>query len=180
VQGKTYETNEEIGRDLWRMVEKRLQAGNQKILEDQLKGAEFTAHGTPSYGSPFLTRARLGQGAFQVLVTDAYTRRCAVTGERTLPALEAAHIRPFSKSGPNLTSNGLLLRRDIHKLFDLGYVSVTKGLNVEVSGKIKEEFENGRDYYVFHGKKLTVIPPTSIDRPSFEFLDWHNQNVFLG
>jgi putative restriction endonuclease len=37
---------------------------------------------------------RLGQGAFRLLVTDAYQRRCAVTGERTLPVLDAAHIRP--------------------------------------------------------------------------------------
>ena len=38
--------------------------------------------------------ARLGHGAFRLLVTDAYQRRCAVTGERTLPVLDAAHIRP--------------------------------------------------------------------------------------
>lgn len=66
------------------------------------------------FGEPFLIRPRLGQGAFRVLVTDLYRRRCAVTRERTLPALEAAHIRPYGSGGAHEASNGLLLRRDIH------------------------------------------------------------------
>ena len=59
------------------------------------------------------------------MVTDAYQRKCAVTGERTLPALEAAHIKPFAEGGSHNPQNGLLLRRDIHALFDGGYVTVT-------------------------------------------------------
>ena len=51
------------------------------------------------FGEPHLIRPRLGQGAFRVLVTDIYRRRCAVTQERTLPALEAAHIRPYGDGG---------------------------------------------------------------------------------
>lgn len=51
------------------------------------------------FGAPHLIRPRLGQGAFRVLVTDVYGRKCAVTGERTLPALEAAHIRPYAEGG---------------------------------------------------------------------------------
>ena len=52
-------------------------------------------------------------------MTDAYERRCAVTGEKTLPVLEAAHIRPYALLGPHRVNNGLLLRSDLHKLFDL-------------------------------------------------------------
>jgi hypothetical protein len=70
-------------------------------------------------------RQRLGQGAFRVLVTDAYERRCAVTGEKALPVLQAAHIRPVTKEGTHQLDNGLLLRSDIHALFDQGYVTVT-------------------------------------------------------
>ena len=44
--------------------------------------------------------------------------RCAVTGEKTLPVLDAAHILPYSKGGSHDVRNGLLLRRDIHSLFD--------------------------------------------------------------
>jgi putative restriction endonuclease len=143
-------------------------------------GALLQAEESPRYGEEFLTRARLGQGAFRVLVTDAYARCCAITGERTLPALEAAHIQPFAKSGPNVTANGLLLRSDLHKLFDSGYLSITPSLSVEVSRKIKEEFENGRDYYALHGRKLVVVPAAPRDRPSSHFLEWHNSNIYLG
>jgi putative restriction endonuclease len=97
------------------------------------------------YGEEFVMRAQLAQGAFRVLVTEAYTRRYAVTGERTLPVLQAAHIKPFAKSGPHRVDNGLLLRSGLHTLFDRGYVTVTPEHRVEVSRRIREEFENGRD-----------------------------------
>lgn len=172
VQGKSYESAEPIGAGVWAEVQARL------VIADVER--PLLAEDVNRYGAEFLTRARLGQGAFRVLVTDAYARRCAITGERTLPALEAAHIKPFAKSGPNQTANGLLLRSDLHKLFDLGYISVTPDFAVEVSRKIKEEFDNGRDYYALHGQNLAVIPPTDKDRPSTQFLEWHNKNIYLG
>lgn len=180
VQGKTYETDQEVGRVIWIKVQEKLKELNYQQRIDMSYQTPLAAEEMARYGSEFLTRARLGQGTFRVLVTDAYVRRCAVTGERTLPALEAAHIKPFAKTGPNLTSNGLLLRSDLHKLFDFGYVSITPELSVEVSRKIKEEFENGRDYYALHGRKLLVIPSAVKDQPSSQFLQWHNQNVYLG
>jgi putative restriction endonuclease len=60
------------------------------------------------YGKPILVQPRLGQGAFRLLVTDAYQRGCAVTGERTLPVLDAAHIRPYAELGPHRLENGIL------------------------------------------------------------------------
>lgn len=180
VQGKSYETDEPIGAGVWAEVHARLRMADA-VKPPVLEGsASVQLEEAARYGAEFLTKARLGQGAFRVLVTDAYTRRCAITGERTLPALEAAHIKPFAKLGPNETANGLLLRSDLHKLFDLGYLSVTPDLAVEVSRKIKEEFDNGRDYYALHGRKLVVVPPTDKDRPSTQFLQWHNSNVYLG
>jgi predicted restriction endonuclease len=72
-----------------------------------------------------------------------WTYRCAMSGERTLPVLEA-HIRPYSQAQDHSLSNGLLLRSDLHKLFDLSYVGVNPTtLKIEVSRKIREEFENG-------------------------------------
>ena len=180
VQGKSYESEERIGAQLWAEVQARLARVEPAEAFSQADGASLQAEESPRYGAEFLTRARLGQGAFRVLVTDAYARRCAITGERTLPALEAAHIQPFAKSGPNVTANGLLLRSDLHKLFDSGYLSVAPDLSVEVSRKIKEEYENGRDYYALHGRKLVVVPATQKDRPSSQFLGWHNSNVYLG
>ena len=67
-----------------------------------------------------IAKHRLGQGAFRIVVTDMYQRRCAISGEKTLPVLEAAHVKPFSMNGENAPENGVLLRSDIHTLFDAG------------------------------------------------------------
>lgn len=67
--------------------------------------------------TPQIVRPRLGQGAFRIVVTDTYERRCAVTGERTLPVLEAAHIKSYADGGAHDITNGLLLRSDLHTLF---------------------------------------------------------------
>ena len=84
---------------------------------------------------------RLGQSAFRVIVTDAYERRCAITGEGTPPVLEPAHIKPYSSGGPHEPENGLLLRSDLHTLADQGYVTVDADqLKVVVSSRIREGF----------------------------------------
>lgn len=130
------------------------------------------------YGEPMLIRPRLGQGAFRMVVTDLYSRRCAITRERTLPALEAAHIRPYADGGEHAASNGILMRRDVHSLFDQGYVTVTPDHRFEVSRRIREEFENGRHYYELHGQQIEV-PKTQEQRPDAGALRWHNENRFL-
>jgi hypothetical protein len=134
--------------------------------------------GGPRYGADYLARARLGQGAFRVLVTDAYQKRCAISGERTLPVLQAAHIQSYAAAGPHRVSNGLLLRSDLHILFDRGYVTVTPELRIEISRRIREEFANGREYYAYHGKTLAVMPSEARERPAAEFLRWHNELCF--
>lgn len=50
---------------------------------------------------------------------------------------------------------------------------------MEVSKKIKEKYENGREYYAHHGRQLAILPPTDADRPSTEFLRWHNEKIFV-
>ena len=126
------------------------------------------------YGEPMLVRPRLGQGTFRVIVTDAYERRCTITGERTLPVLEAAHIKPYSSGGPHEPENGLLLRSDLHTLFDQGYMTVDADqFKVVVSSRIREEFENGRDYYHLHGRAIR-LPRESYSLPSREYLAFHN------
>jgi len=168
---KTYSTDDSDGKYLWDSIQERI-AG---IFADRQLGEIEQAR----YGEPTLVRPRLGQGAFRILVTDNYHRRCAVTGERTLPALDAAHIRPYADGGLHTVSNGLLLRRDIHSLFDAGYVTITPDYRFDVSKRIKEEFENGRDYYVLKNR-LVRIPDSSDSRPDPLALDWHNNERFLG
>lgn len=173
VTGKTYHPDGGVGAEVFQQVQRRLAALEPRIAEEiDLETEE------PLYSEEFLTRARLGQGAFRVLVTDAYNRRCAVTGERTLPTLEAAHIKPYSESGPHRIANGLLLRSDWHRLFDDGYVTVTPDHRIEVSRRIREEYENGREYYRHQGRELTVLPEATWQRPCRRFIDWHNEHVF--
>lgn len=167
VQGRRYDLTTEPGLSLW--TEMQLKLPTSGIVRES----------GPLYGSPVLTLPRLGQGSFRILVTDAYERRCALTNERTLPALDAAHIKPYSECGLHLVSNGLLLRRDLHSLFDKGYITVTPSRHVEVSRRIKEEFENGRDYYRLHGNTMR-LPATPAYGPSPEFLEWHNSNIYRG
>lgn len=175
VSGKSYNTSDSIGLELWNEVQERLSFDINKI-SDQL---EIYGEGN-RYGKAYISRSRLGQGAFRVLVADAYHRRCAITAERTLPVLEAAHIKDFSEEGPNRVDNGILLRSDLHKLFDKGYLTITTDYNIEVSRRLKEEFENGKIYYPYHGKQIKVIPETIEERPSKEYLIWHNNNRYNG
>ncbi len=62
---------------------------------------------------------RQGQPRFRRALIDAYNGTCAVTHETTVDALEAAHLHAYAASGLNSTANGILLRADIHNLFDL-------------------------------------------------------------
>lgn len=104
-------------------------------------------------------------------------KRCAITGEKTLPVLESAHIKPYSSSGPHWVNNGLLLRSDLHKLFDNGYVTITSDYRIEVSSRIRKEFAIGREYYQYHGKELLILPEKIIERPGKQFIEWHNITV---
>lgn len=168
VSFKGYSLDDSEARALWELLESRV----QPVVASsgfQEPGARF--------GEPSLIRPRLGQGAFRVLITDLYHRRCAVSGERTLPALEAAHIRPYTEGGEHAPQNGVLLRSDLHRLFDAGYVTISPEHRFEVSRRIKDEFENGKDYYRLHGS-LVNVPVRKEHQPSPTFLSWHNEARF--
>jgi putative restriction endonuclease len=74
----------------------------------------------------------------------------------------------------------LLLRSDLHILFDRGYLTVNRERRLEVSARIREEYENGKIYYAMAGNRLAALPQREADRPSQDFLEWHNQKVYLG
>jgi len=131
------------------------------------------------YGAPVLHRPRLGQGIFRVQVLDAYGRACAVTGEHSLPVLEAAHVKPYAKGGEHDVRNGLSLRSDVHRLFDKGYVTIDEEHRLVVGRRLKDEFASGRSYYSLHGRALE-LPRETTTRPSTAALAWHRETVFLG
>ena len=129
------------------------------------------------HGQPQIVIPRLGQGSFRLAVMEAYGGGCAVTGEHSMPALEAAHIRPYSAGGNHELSNGLPLRRDLHRLFDLGYVSAKPNGQLLVSPRLHTEFANGRTYYALEGQQLRQ-PQHSDAAPNAELLAWHSETVF--
>jgi putative restriction endonuclease len=170
VQGKGYDLTAGEGRRIWEACLDRARAARPELL---------VAEGAPRFGEPQLVRPRLGQGTFRVAVTEAYERTCAVTTEHSLPVLEAAHIRAYADGGEHTVSNGLLLRTDVHRLFDRGYVTVTPDLRFEVSRELEREWHNGRIYYALHGREVHV--PRHVDsRPDPKVLAWHNETRFRG
>jgi putative restriction endonuclease len=182
VQGKTYDLDEGEGARIWDEVRMRLASARAESRGEVLVAAAGTGAPDVVLGEErperwTEIRARLGQGGFRVAVTGAYRKRCAVTGEKTLPVLEAAHIRPYAEQGPNDVRNGLLLRSDLHRLFDAGYLTIDPDHRVVVSRRIREEFENGREYYRFDGQRLANLPRRD-ERPERSFLVWHNEKVF--
>ncbi len=170
-RGKVYSTEDPDGLKLWNQLQDVAQLCRLPVASEM---AEVQAR----YGAPTLIAPRLGQGAFRVAVTEAYGRQCAITGGKVLPALDAAHIRPYSEGGHHTKSNGILLRKDIHSVFDAGYATVDKGYRFLVSKKVKEIFNNGEEYLQLHGKALR-LPAGKSDWPNQDFLHWHNENRFL-
>lgn len=168
VQGKTYDLTVGEGQRIW----------EQCLLQNPYR--ELSATGVSErYGTDQVIQPRLGQGTFRISVLDAYARACAVSGEHSLPVLEAAHIKPYSEDGSHEVANGLLLRADIHRLFDLGYVTVSPDFHFEVGRRLKVDYENGKTYYPLHGKAIR-LPEQAVDWPRKDLLDWHNSRKFLG
>ena len=170
VTGKSYDASHGEGARLWENA--RLAMAGDSLRDQPIPDQ------SNRYGNPLLVAPRLGQGGFRVVVMEGYQRRCAVTGEKTLPVLEAAHIRPYADDGPHSISNGIFLRSDLHTLFDRGYITITNDYHVAVSRRIRDEFSNGREYYALEGKALQITPQSAADRPSKEFLEWHQNNCF--
>ena len=170
VQGKKYDTTVGEGKRVYKEVIKRLNfytdsRYNKSMVIPKVKYYETT------------TKHRIGQGAFRVLVTDAYARRCAISGERALPVLQAAHIRAFSKDGLNEVNNGILLRSDIHTLFDRGYITISTDYKVMVGNRLKQDFGFCQNYYNYQDKTI-YLPQNKTYYPLKEYLQWHMENVF--
>jgi len=172
-QYKKHDVSTDIGRRLWDEVQTRMQA-HPAIYADSTRRAERNR-----YGKPVLIAPRLGQGGFRAIITDVYGRKCAITQEKTLPVLQAAHIKPFHENGPNDIQNGILLRADLHGLLDSGYMTISPDYYLEISKRIRDDFDNGEEYGRLHGKQL-ILPSRGDLRPSHEFIRWHNENKYRG
>ncbi len=173
VQGKTFSGESAVGAALWRNLEASAEslglAHAPGLMDDA--GRRF--------GQPVTVIPRLGQGAFRVAITELYGRKCALTGGKVLPALDAAHIRPYRSGGTHTKSNGILLRKDIHSVFDAGYATIDEDYRFVVSEKVREIFNNGHEYRRFHGSPMN-LPQSRSDHPDRAALRWHNENCYLG
>ncbi|MGC4805259.1 HNH endonuclease [Micromonospora sp. DT233] len=172
VQGKGYD------------VAARNTAGYFEVLVGRLLGASVDVDFSqpwhrpgPTYGDPRLAPYRLGQQAFKAVVLNAYGRRCAITGDRIQPVLQAAHVKPLPAGGEHRIDNGILLRSDVHTLYDQGYLAVDPKHRLLVSPRLRTEFGNGEQFYSRAGSEIAV-PPAVRDRPHREFLQWHLDEVF--
>jgi putative restriction endonuclease len=169
VRGKGYTTDDEVGRRLWSGIELRLRAQPALLSEASM------AIESRRYGQPQTVLIRLGQGAFRVIGVDIYKRQCAGTNFHVLHVLDAAHISPYEQWGTHSPSNGLLLRQDIHTLFDRGYLSVTIDYHGEVSRRLKGEFDKGKEYYSLQCRNI-VLPESRPFRPSQKQLAWPHES----
>ncbi len=106
-------------------------------------------------------KVRRGQPKFRADLIGAYGGRCAVTATRIEELLEAAHIVPHAEGTNYRVSNGLLLRADIHTLFDLHLLSVDDRFRVHLSKRLKFS-----DYRTYDGATLKTLPSTTAQQPS--------------
>lgn len=112
---------------------------------------------------------RRGQTAFRNKLLAAYGGKCAITGCAIPELLDAAHIYPYKGAETNDVRNGLLLRTDIHTLFDLGLIAVdTETWTVIVAKRL-----DGSEPYSNIPNRGLKVPDDASTRPSVEALDWH-------
>jgi putative restriction endonuclease len=171
VSGRTYDLAHGEGQRIWRECLERA-AAQRSVADWTIEALDRQRTGAPQIILP-----RLGQASFRLAVLEAYGQQCAITTEHSLPVLDAAHIRPWAAGGEHALPNGLPLRRDLHRLFDLGYVTIRPDLTFAVSRRLRDEYANGRVYYELDGRGI-YIPPDPAARPNPDLLAWHEAEVF--
>ncbi|WP_067604526.1 HNH endonuclease [Nocardiopsis listeri] len=180
VQGRGYEniTDHEVAGYFAPVIERIFKQRPSEVLAEDKSTVRATwEHHGQMFGQAAPTRRRLGQEAFKLALLDAYDGRCAITHQAVRPVLEAAHIHPVAAGGLHRLDNGLLLRSDVHRLFDLGYLSVAPNLKVRISPRLREDFPDTEEYTALADKPVTV-PKAKVDRPSRDALGWHLSKVF--
>lgn len=188
VSGKTYSTISNIGMELYDRLLERTQP---RILSERDKSGLFgfgskgqenfrlPIHEGDRFGKGATIYPRLGQQSFRIKVASHYGFSCGISDTKVLPALDAAHIRPYNRGGDHALSNGVFLRKDIHSVFDSGYATFDQQLRFVVSDRVRTDFNNGNEYRKLHGLPLK-LPADSGTWPSQENLEWHRNECFKG
>lgn len=121
-----------------------------------------------------LVAKRRGQHKFRKKLLAAYDSKCAITGCDAIAALEAAHIIPYRGHQTNHVTNGLLLRADLHTLFDLGLIAIDSSSMLVVM----HPDLLATDYKSLSGKRV-MLPKNKQHRPNIEALDIHRREAGL-
>ncbi|MDG2531278.1 HNH endonuclease [Caulobacter endophyticus] len=110
---------------------------------------------------------RRGQGKFRAALMKAYLGRCAISGCAVPDVLEAAHIKPYLGDHTNVVQNGLLLRADLHTLFDLKLLTIDPSTRAVVMASALQ----GTEYWAYHGRALS-LPLSAKDWPAQDCLEY--------
>ncbi|KAA3599565.1 HNH endonuclease [Stenotrophomonas maltophilia] len=144
------------------------------LLEQEARAAEASGSFSPADEVDERQRVlaaivrRRGQPAFRKALLDAYGSCCAMTGCDVVDALEAAHIQPYSGLKSNDVRNGLLLRADVHTLFDLYLITINPGsLRIAVAPALQHS-----TYVELDGRQLSTPMPSELSAYQ-ESLTWH-------
>lgn len=116
--------------------------------------------------------------AFMLNVREAYDQTCAFTGLRIVNGggwteMEAAHIRPVEKDGPDSVRNGLALSRTMHALFDRGFLTLSADLKIVASKHLPDQVRA-----MLPKDRLAHVPKESHLRPHPVFLEFHRDTIF--
>jgi hypothetical protein len=116
---------------------------------------------------------RKGQYKFRKDLLEAYNGRCAITGCEIEEALEAAHIIPYCLTKNNTVLNGLLLRADLHTLFDFNLILVDPDTRIIY---LSRQLQHSHIYCYLH-RQSSVLPPKSTNyQPWINALRWRHNN----
>lgn len=118
---------------------------------------------------------RRGQHSFRDRLLAAWKRRCIVSESRIEGLLEAAHIIPHAEVTDYRTSNGLLLRSDIHTLYDIGLLSIDEHMRLHLAPALMNS-----EYRQYDGKRIERRPEAGVDAPSQDALKTRHAAFLAG
>jgi len=123
-------------------------------------------------------RIRRNQANFRNALLAVYGANCAISGPQPKEVLDAAHIQPYVNASSNHRENGLLLRADLHRLFDRGVMTIDEELIVRFCDAF---IDQNCSYKPFNGNRLVFSDDDDIaTRPSQAALEYHRTQRFVG
>jgi putative restriction endonuclease len=113
-------------------------------------------------------------------VRTAYENRCAVTGLQLIngggrPEVQAAHIQPVAKDGPDAVRNGIALSGTFHWLFDRGLISIADDYRILIADKVPEQARR-----MMNPSGMANVPNSPLYRPNPFYLKFHRETIFKG